>query len=81
MRRHSLTPWRGPPFETQSLVQPALIDGDASCAPFDRTIDNQVARLRKNVERNAAHPALIPTMRGIGYSFTCDVRMIDPPIG
>lgn len=56
-----------------------LMDGP-DYAPLDRTIDNQVARLRKKVERNTAHPALISTVRGMGYSFTCDVRMIDHPV-
>ena len=44
-----------------------------SYAPMDRTIDNQMVRLRKKVERNPASPRLITTIRGMGYSFTCDV--------
>ena len=44
-----------------------------SYSPMDRTIDNQIARLRKKVERNPASPRLIMTIRGMGYSFTCDV--------
>ncbi|SDG87204.1 response regulator [Sulfitobacter delicatus] len=46
-----------------------LIDGQA-WAPLDRTIDNQVARLRKKVERDPARPMLIKTVRGIGYILT-----------
>ena len=46
-----------------------LIDGQA-WAPLDRTIDNQVARLRKKVERDPARPMLIKTARGIGYILT-----------
>lgn len=46
-------------------------------APLDRTIDNQIARLRKKIERNPAQPRLISTVRGIGYSFTCDVKSCD----
>lgn len=42
-------------------------------APLDRTIDNQVARLRKKIERNPTTPALIKTVRGIGYTFAMDV--------
>lgn len=38
-------------------------------APNDRTIDNQVARLRKKIESNSASPRLIKTVRGLGYSF------------
>ena len=46
-----------------------LIDG-ADWAPLDRTIDNQVARLRKKIERDPARPMLIKTVRGIGYILT-----------
>lgn len=38
--------------------------------PLDRTIDSQVARLRKKVERDPAHPKLIEPVRGIGYMLT-----------
>lgn len=37
---------------------------------FDRTIDAQIARLRKKVEQNPKLPALIKSVRGIGYVFT-----------
>lgn len=37
--------------------------------PSDRTIDNQVARLRKKIEDNPARPRLLKTVRGSGYSF------------
>ena len=37
---------------------------------FDRTIDAQVARLRKKGEDDPAHPALIKSARGVGYVFT-----------
>lgn len=46
-------------------------------SPMDRTIDNQIARLRKKIERNPASPRLISTIRGVGYSFTCDVKLCD----
>ncbi len=39
-------------------------------APNDRSIDNQVARLRKLIETDTRHPQLIKTVRGVGYSFT-----------
>lgn len=38
--------------------------------PFDRTIDTQIARLRKKIERNPKHPELIKSVRGVGYVFT-----------
>ncbi|MFD2237200.1 response regulator [Aureimonas populi] len=42
-------------------------------APFDRAIDNQVSRLRRKIERDAASPELISTVRGGGYCFMSDV--------
>lgn len=36
---------------------------------FDRSIDNQVSRLRRRIERDPARPALIKTVRGDGHSF------------
>lgn len=46
-----------------------LINGPA-WVPLDRAIDNQVARLRKKIEREPARPLLIKSVRGIGYSLT-----------
>ncbi len=59
------------------LSREQLMDlvGGQSYTPLDRTIDNQIARLRKKIERNPAAPRLISTIRGIGYSFTCDVQV------
>jgi two-component system OmpR family response regulator len=36
-------------------------------APFDRTIDVQVGRLRKKLEPDAVEPQLIKSVRGAGY--------------
>jgi two-component system OmpR family response regulator len=41
--------------------------------PFDRSIDNQVSRLRKKIERDPRWPELIKTHWGGGYSFTAEV--------
>jgi two-component system OmpR family response regulator len=45
-----------------------------SASPFDRSIDNQVSRLRKKVEADPKEPALIKTVWGGGYMLTADVR-------
>lgn len=58
------------------LSREQLMDliGGPDWTPLDRTIDNQVARLRKKIERDPARPNLITTVRGVGYSFTCEVK-------
>jgi len=38
-----------------------------AAGPFDRTIDVQVGRLRRKIERDADHPALIKSVRSAGY--------------
>lgn len=43
---------------------------------FDRTIDNQISRLRRKIEADPAKPALIATVWGGGYSLAADVREI-----
>lgn len=40
---------------------------------FDRTIDNQVSRLRRKIEADPAKPVLIATVWGGGYSLAADV--------
>lgn len=41
--------------------------------PVDRGIDVQIARLRRRVEKDPRRPALIKTVRGIGYMFVPEV--------
>ena len=41
---------------------------------FDRTIDNQISRLRRKIETDPAKPALIATVWGGGYSLATDVK-------
>ncbi len=62
------------------LSRDQLMDltGGAEWQPLDRTIDNQVARLRKKIERNPSDPKLIKTVRGIGYTFAQDVDVVQP---
>jgi len=41
---------------------------------WDRSIDNQVSRLRRKIEADPAQPALIKTCWGDGYQFVGKVR-------
>jgi len=41
---------------------------------FDRSIDNQVSRLRKKIEVDPKNPELIKTVWGGGYIFASDVE-------
>ena len=41
---------------------------------FDRSIDNQVSRLRKKIEADPKRPTYIKTHWGGGYSFTAEVQ-------
>jgi DNA-binding response OmpR family regulator len=43
---------------------------------YDRTIDVQILRLRRKIERDARAPEFIRTERGIGYVFTATVERV-----
>ena len=42
---------------------------DRSWDPFDRSIDIRISRLRRKIEKNPEKPAIIKTVRGIGYLY------------
>jgi two-component system OmpR family response regulator len=42
--------------------------------PFERSIDNQVSRLRKKIEVDPKNPVIIKTVWGGGYSFAAGVE-------
>jgi two-component system OmpR family response regulator len=44
-------------------------------APFDRSIDVQVSRIRRKIESDPKVPSMIITVRGDGYMFTPDVEV------
>lgn len=48
--------------------------------PFDRTIDVQVGRLRKKIEKDPKAPEIIVTVRGGGYQFNADVCEQQPEV-
>ena len=41
---------------------------------IDRSIDAQVARLRRKIEFDPKHPSLVKSIRGIGYVFTARIQ-------
>ena len=43
-------------------------------AAYDRSIDQQVARLRRKIEPDPSNPSLIRSVRGVGYLFAAEVR-------
>jgi two-component system OmpR family response regulator len=43
--------------------------------PFDRSIDNQVSRLRKKIEPDPRNPTIIQTHWGGGYSLSVEVNV------
>ena len=43
---------------------------------FDRSIDNQISRLRRKIEPDAKNPTLVRTVWGGGYTLASDVRKI-----
>ena len=61
------------------LSRDQLLDLTAGRAagPFDRTIDNQISRLRRKIESDPLRPAIIVTVRGGGYSLAADVEVIE----
>ncbi len=48
-----------------------------SAGPFDRAIDVQVGRLRKQLNDTASEPSMIKTARGEGYIFIADVKRME----
>jgi DNA-binding response OmpR family regulator len=43
---------------------------------YDRSIDVQILRVRRKIERDPSHPELIRTERGAGYVLDCDVEVV-----
>lgn len=62
------------PNRALSRDQLMTLTNGAGWNPTDRTIDNQIARLRKKIEVDPAHPTLIKTIRGVGYMLTAEVN-------
>jgi len=58
------------PLSREQLLQATRVHQDI----FDRSIDVQVARLRKKLEVDPGQPQIIQTERGIGYVFSLPVE-------
>ncbi len=58
------------------LTRDQLLDLTSGRSPniFDRSIDNQVSRLRRKIEADVKDPKLIKTVWGGGYMFAADVK-------
>jgi len=59
------------PLSREKLAQ--LARGRAF-EPFDRSLDVQISRLRKQIEQDAAIPRYIQTVWGVGYVFVPDAN-------
>lgn len=59
------------------LSREQLLDfiGNGEADSFDRSIDVQVGRLRRRIEKNPRRPAIIKTVRNIGYMLDGSVRL------
>lgn len=56
------------------LNRDQILEGahDRSWDPFDRSIDIRISRIRRKIEINPSKPAVIRTVRGIGYVYDGD---------
>ena len=60
------------PLSREHLLQATRVHEDV----FDRSIDVQILRLRRKLERDASAPSMIKTERGVGYVFAVAVERI-----
>jgi two-component system, OmpR family, response regulator len=60
------------PLTREYLLQATRIHEDV----FDRSIDVQVLRLRRKLEKDSSAPSVIQTERGVGYVFALPVERV-----
>jgi two-component system, OmpR family, response regulator len=63
------------PGEVLSRDRLLDLSRDRKASPFDRTIDVQVGRLRRKLEKDPQRPQLLKTVRGGGYMFAAAVDL------
>jgi len=61
------------------LSRDQLLDlaASRSAGPLDRTIDNQISRLRRKIEPDVLRPSIITTVRNGGYCLSVDVEVLE----
>lgn len=69
-----LTAFAEHPQRVMSREQLLDISRGRAAAPFDRSVDVQVGRLRRKIEADHKNPGLIKTVRGGGYLFAPSVE-------
>ncbi len=57
------------PNQVLSRDQLLTLTRNREWEPFDRSIDIRIARVRRKIEDDPAHPQVIRTMRGAGYMY------------
>jgi DNA-binding response OmpR family regulator len=60
------------PLSREHLLQATRVHEDV----FDRSIDVQILRLRRKLERDPSAPSIIQTERGVGYVFAVPVERL-----
>jgi DNA-binding response OmpR family regulator len=60
------------PLSREHLLQATRVHEDV----FDRSIDVQILRLRRKLERDPSAPRVIQTERGVGYVFAISVERV-----
>jgi two-component system OmpR family response regulator len=60
------------PLSREHLLQATRVHEDV----FDRSIDVQILRLRRKLERDPSAPRVIQTERGVGYVFAVPVQRV-----
>jgi two-component system, OmpR family, response regulator len=60
------------PLSREHLLQATRVHEDV----FDRSIDVQILRLRRKLERDPSAPRMIQTERGVGYVFAVPVERV-----
>lgn len=60
------------PLSREHLLQATRVHEDV----FDRSIDVQILRLRRKLERDPSAPSVIRTERGVGYVFAVPVERV-----